>query len=119
MAVGDFASIGGVAVKFIRFRRLEDETSGEPERTLSGQRRGDPLWTARGWEGDAICLTDEEADALHAVADNRSARLCVGSAFPPGGVLCQVKAGSDEYEPVQGGWYRVVALTFFEELAVA
>lgn len=119
MAAGDFATIGGTPIRFIRFRRLADETSGEPERTLSGQRRGDPLWTARSWAGDALCLNDAEADALRVLCDNLTSRLCSGGGFPAGGVLCQVEAGEGDYRHrrTASDGKVVVSLTFYEELA--
>lgn len=111
-----FAVIAGTTVRMLEFARLPDEVGGKRVRTLSGQRRGDVLWRARIWQGRALCLTDVEADAIRALADDVTSRLCTGDGFPAGGVLCHVETGTDPFERVQNGWWRSPTLTFREVL---
>lgn len=117
-----FVTIAGTTVRMTDFTRLPDETGGKRQRTLSGKRRGDILWTARSWQGRALCLTDAEADALRVLTDDTTPRLCAGDGFPTGGVTCHVEAGTDAYDRVRNPtasssvWWRTPALTFREVL---
>lgn len=108
------STIAGTAVKFLTFSRGEDETGGKRQRTLSGQRRGDVLWTARVWQGSVYCTDDTEANALRVLADDLTARTCAGDLFPAGGVSCHVQCTGDTWERTRNGWYRVLSLTMRE-----
>ena len=112
-----FATVAGTVVRLTEFTRLPDEIGGKRQRTLSGKRRGDTLWVARNWQGRALCFTDVEADALRALADDITPRLCAGPAFPTGGVTCHVETGADAYDRVRdASWWRTPLLTFREVL---
>lgn len=101
-------------MKFLTFNRLEDEVGGKRQRTLSGQRRGDVLWTARVWQGNVYCANDTEANALRALANDLTARTCAGDLFPSGGVSCHVQCTGEAWERDRNAWYRTLALTMRE-----
>ena len=112
-----FATVAGVELRMEGFERLADEIGGgAPQRTLSGERRGTPLWRARSWQGTAICFTPAEAEALRALADDSTPRMCAGDAFPAGGVRCHVECTGEGYEREGSEYLRRPALTFREAL---
>lgn len=110
-----FLTIAGVEVRVTEFERGEDERGGEMRRTLSGQRRGSPLWVARNWNATALCLTDAEAIALRALADDLTPRVCAGDAFPVP-VTCHVQAVGEPYERQRAEWWRTPRLVLREVL---
>lgn len=111
-----FAVIAGTTVRLTEFSRLPDETGGKRQRTLSGKRRGDVLWTARNWQGRALCFTDAEANALRALADDLTSRACTGEGFPAGGVNCHVAVENEPYDRLPATYWRTPLLTFREAL---
>ncbi|MDB4952089.1 MAG: hypothetical protein JWM27_4738 [Gemmatimonadetes bacterium] len=115
-AAPGFLFLDGVEVVVVEFARLPDETGGKRVRTLSGQRRGSALWTARGWTARVYCADDAAADALRALADDASPRWCAGYGLPSGGVSCHVECTADAYDRARDDWYRTLSLTLREAL---
>jgi len=112
-----FVTIAGEAVRFTEFSQLPDEVGGKMQRTLSGHRRGDVLWRARGWQGRALCFTEIESAALRVLCDDLTPRVCAGPAFPGDyGVTCHVEMGAAPFERFQETWWKSPVLTFREVL---
>lgn len=100
-------------LRVVAFKRLPNERGGQPKRTLSGQLRGDPLWTARAWEVGVLCLTDLEADAVYTDADPFTDRAISGDLT--GAVTARLEVTGDGHQFVRDDWRRVLTLTIREQ----
>ncbi len=88
----DFVAIDGTEVRMLDFAEAPDEVGGKMQRTVSGQRRGDVLWRARGWAGTAYCALRSESDALRVLAafenaDDRGAEFSGKTPCTPNPVM--------------------------------
>ena len=99
-------------VRVIGWSRLPDETGGAPRRTIGGQLRGDPLWTARAWEASILCATDAEAALVYADAAGDAA--ITGDLA--GAVTVRMEVTGDEYTPHGTTWERVLSVRIREQL---
>jgi hypothetical protein len=97
------------------FERLQDEVGGGPKRTLSGQRRGEVLWRARSWQAQLVCTTHASAEAIRALCDDVTPRVCSGDALG-GEVTCHVSAGGDPFTRTAQGWMRRPTIVLKEVL---
>lgn len=100
-------------LKVVAFKRLPDERGGQPKRTLRGQLRGDPLWTARAWEAQVLALTDSDADAIYTDADPFVDVAISGDLT--GAVTVRLEVTGDGHTFVRDEWHRVITLSIREQ----
>jgi hypothetical protein len=110
-----FLLLNGTAHKVRSWRRLPDEVGGEPQRTLSGQRRGDAEWRKRGWSGEVV-VDDAAAAALYAMQGTIGSRPVVTATGTGIGATASVhvEIGGDEYRRDRLSHRRVLSLTLRE-----
>lgn len=105
--------IGGVTVLATEFTRAQDEASNQPQRTISGQLRGEPDWVKRAWNATAYCADDAAAVTLRAAIPSDAA-VTVSGDLIGGSISARVQVTQDEYVPERLTWYRMIGLTIRE-----
>lgn len=110
-----FLVVGAATLRATRFRKTAGETGGTLRRTLSGQLRGDSLWSARNWEAEVVCTDDAAATAVYSAADGGFSDVAVSGDALGESVTARVAVTGDEYQVVEGGWYRVLSLLIREQ----
>lgn len=111
-----FLTFGAITVRASRIRRLQDERGGQPRRTIGGQLRGDPLWTARAWEVDAVCINDTEANNLHGICTPFGDATVAGDAIGST-ITARLDITGDEYQQHEDGWYRTLTISIREQVS--
>ena len=98
------------AVRVVGFQRMADEQGGVPRPTLSGQLRGDALWTARVWQADILCATDAEAADVYSDAGEAAI-----SGDLTGALTAWLTITGDAYAPIESTWERVLTVRIREQ----
>lgn len=108
-----YGVVGGVTVKILRSRRVENEKNGGPQRTLSGTLRGGPTWSKRAWEWEVYAADDSEAGVIRAATSETAAVSCSGDIMG-GTVSCRVEVTDEEWVRRDVSHYRVISLSLRE-----
>lgn len=109
-----YLALNGLRVRVAAFRESEPEYGGAGmRRSLSGQLRQSARWTARTWEVDAICITDEESQALHDLAEVGGIDLAMTGRAIPAPAVVRVVVDQDEH--ASHGRVRLLRLRIREQ----